>query len=410
MPRPTTPYLGLKKSVPNDPCYSSGLAETWGPVMDENLDAIDTALSALSPVPPISVGINVVYVDGGRSDTYNQDGSSLFPYKTIQQAVNLIAQDGNNSIEHIYRIIVGPAVYPETIELSDPRLVCLVFTGWGATVGGPGFSGPVLSIQDNDNLSDVMFIQMNFRTGGTSFLSIGSKTNNTGLASGQFNSYGIAFYDCSFNGGGAASIGQCANFLLDRCSFPATTPAFTFTNVNVALVRESQMSQGASIALVTDTTQPVPNGFSGTTQLSMRHCTIKATVTIDARSQFVLADGARQIGAVTVNGLFRNFNSSVTAPITVNSGGTYRAEAGGVHNSTLTVNPGGTVQAQGVYIAGGVTLGAAAPPAQAGQVGFGAAKATTASAGTGQAPPATVDSYLIINDGGVIKKIALFAN
>ena len=170
------------------------------------------------------------------------------------------------------------------------------------------------------------------------------------------------------------------------------------------------MSQGASIALVTDTTQPVPSGFSGTTQLNVRHCTNKATVTIDAGSQFVLADGARQIGAVSVNGLFRNFNSAVTAPITVNSGGAYRAEAGGVHNSTLTVNPGGTVQAQGVYVAGGLTLGTAAPSAQAGQVGFGAAKATTASAGTGQAPPATVDSYLIINDGGVMKKIALFAN
>jgi hypothetical protein len=135
----------------------------------------------------------------------------------------------------------------------------------------------------------------------------------------------------------------------------------------------------------------------------------KATVAIDAGSQFVLADGARQIGAVTVNGLFRNFNSSVTPPITVNSGGTYRAEAGGVHNSTLTVNPGGTVQAQGVYVAGGLTLGAAARSAQAGQVGFGGTTVPTASAGLGQTLPSNVDGYLVINVAGVTKKIPYFA-
>jgi hypothetical protein len=376
--------------------------------MDGNLDIIDGAFSALNE--PISVGTNVVYVDGARTDDYTENGSSPSPFKTIQKAIDLVADIGDNSIDRVYRIIIGPAVYPETIDLSDPRLVCLVFTGWGATVGGSSFNGPVLNIQGNDNLSDAIFIAMDFRCGGRSFLTIGSQTNNTGLASGQLNSYGIAFYDCSFNGGGAASIGQCANFLLDRCSFPATTPTFKFTNVNVALVRESQMSQGASIALVTDTTQPVPNGFSGTTQLNVRHCTNKATVTIDAGSQFVLADGARQIGAITVNGLFRNFNSSVTAPITVNSGGTYRAEAGGAHNSTLTVNPGGTVQAKGVYVAGGLTLGSDAPPVQAGQVSFGGTTVPTASAGLGETLPSNVDGYLAINVAGVAKKVPYFAS
>jgi hypothetical protein len=111
-----------------------------------------------------------------------------------------------------------------------------------------------------------------------------------------------------------------------------------------------------------------------------------------------------------VNGLFRNFNSSVTAPVTVNSGGTYRAEAGGVHNSTLTVNPGGTVQAQGVYVAAGLTLGADAPPTQSGQVSFGGTTAATASAGSAEAVPGTVDGYLVINVGGAMKKIPYFAS
>jgi len=48
MARPATPNLGLDKSLPSDPERTSGIAETWGPVMDSNLDKIDAAVAALS--------------------------------------------------------------------------------------------------------------------------------------------------------------------------------------------------------------------------------------------------------------------------------------------------------------------------------------------------------------------------
>ena len=44
MARPTTTNYSLKKSNASDPERNSGLAEHWGPVMDANLDAIDTAI------------------------------------------------------------------------------------------------------------------------------------------------------------------------------------------------------------------------------------------------------------------------------------------------------------------------------------------------------------------------------
>jgi hypothetical protein len=46
MSRPTTTNYALQKSLDSDPERSSGLAEHWGPVMDANLDAIDTAIAA----------------------------------------------------------------------------------------------------------------------------------------------------------------------------------------------------------------------------------------------------------------------------------------------------------------------------------------------------------------------------
>jgi len=44
MARPTTTNYSLKKSLPSDPERASGLAEHFGPIMDANLDAIDTAI------------------------------------------------------------------------------------------------------------------------------------------------------------------------------------------------------------------------------------------------------------------------------------------------------------------------------------------------------------------------------
>jgi len=53
MPRPTTPYLGLKKSIPSDPAFASGLTEHFGPISDANLDKIDEAFGALDPLGPL---------------------------------------------------------------------------------------------------------------------------------------------------------------------------------------------------------------------------------------------------------------------------------------------------------------------------------------------------------------------
>jgi hypothetical protein len=46
MSRPTTANYGLKKSLPSDPENECGVAEHWGPITDQNLDAIDAAIAA----------------------------------------------------------------------------------------------------------------------------------------------------------------------------------------------------------------------------------------------------------------------------------------------------------------------------------------------------------------------------
>jgi hypothetical protein len=53
MARATTTNYSLKKALAGDPERTSGLAEHWGPLMDANLDAIDTAIHAAAANPAI---------------------------------------------------------------------------------------------------------------------------------------------------------------------------------------------------------------------------------------------------------------------------------------------------------------------------------------------------------------------
>lgn len=50
----------------------------------------------------------------------------------------------------------------------------------------------------------------------------------------------------------------------------------------------------------------------------------------------------------------------------------------------------------------------ATPSVSTGQIGLGTTTATTATAGSNGAPPAQVAKYWIVNDGGTIRKIALY--
>jgi hypothetical protein len=306
------------------------------------------APGAVGGLPTIP-SAHLLFVDGTRTDTYTADGTLGTPFKTIMAAVNQIVSNGDNAppTPVIYRIQVNPAVYNESIDLSNPKLSALVFTGYGATVAG---TQTMLKIRNNDGMSDVLFYGFLFDfTGSTApFFDIGSSTNNTNFLSGTYYSLGLQFLDTSFIGTGNANIGQAQNCVFDRTFFPQSSPNFTFTNDSLVVMRNTQVSQGGTANLVTDTTQPIPSGFSAT-QLQLRHSSTRLAVTIGAGSQLVLADGVRIINTITVNGLLRNFNSVTTGAVVVNSGGTYRCEAGCVNAGTVTLNSGSTFQPLGTY-------------------------------------------------------------
>jgi hypothetical protein len=72
------------------------------------------------------------------------------------------------------------------------------------------------------------------------------------------------------------------------------------------------------------------------------------------------------------------------------------------HVSTLTVD--------GAAAAGTLALTSAAPVVAAGSVGLGSTTATSATAGANGDVPAQVDGYLLINVGGIVKKVPYYPN
>jgi hypothetical protein len=73
---------------------------------------------------------------------------------------------------------------------------------------------------------------------------------------------------------------------------------------------------------------------------------------------------------------------------------------------TVSVSGGGGVALE---VAGGLQVDGPTPTVGSGKVGFGSSTASTANAGGGQATPSTVLSYLLVNLGGTMGKVAVYA-
>jgi hypothetical protein len=63
-----------------------------------------------------------VYVDGGRTDTYTQDGSLLTPFKTIQAAIDALTGTRNT-------IKVSAGVYTESLTIASDNYICVELHG-----------------------------------------------------------------------------------------------------------------------------------------------------------------------------------------------------------------------------------------------------------------------------------------
>lgn len=92
----------------------------------------------------------LVYVDGNRSDSYTEAGTSLYPYKTIQAAINYVA---SLVTSNPYAIIIANGHYTENLTLESVNLTHISLIGQGIVRIAPAAGNALQSATNNANLA-----------------------------------------------------------------------------------------------------------------------------------------------------------------------------------------------------------------------------------------------------------------
>ena len=307
-----------------------------------NLAAIDEAIEELQQGGGGSHGAagRTMHVDGTRQDAYVEDGTIQRPFKTIMGAVNQIVADGDNSLSKPYDIvIVCPCNFAETIDLSNPALVSVNIVAYdGTTITPP--SGHALQCLNNNgfakaNIRNLTFAQPVLLSNGTPNGAMGSQI--------------IDFQECNFQVGFYAANVVFLGFT--DCDFGQNTTTQLLNVAQAYCYFGNTGHNGSTFTLTTDTSQPVPSGFSGTYFLGQGSPLNFSTVNVggpSAGSQLDLDIGSivgRTGGTLNIsNGaLVRVFHSAtISSDITVTSGGELRMMGGSLRGAV-------TVQSGGIY-------------------------------------------------------------
>ena len=342
-----------------------------------------------------SPGSKQLYVDGNRIDTYTAVGSILLPFKTITAAVNQVSTNGDNGT-YGYVINIAPGAYVETINLSDSRLVNLIFVGNQVIIGNESFNAPLVEAVNNDSLFSAIFIGIIFQLNGTTTHGIEFSSTTPGTQLGR---NGIIFRECGLQDNVSDVYFNNVSFIqFDNTGITANINA---TNVNnIDFVNGNGPNPQTPFSLFTNLSTPAPQNFQGfsrsncvgvglgsiacdaLSQLTITSCIISGTITTASTNVMVIGDSAITGSiAVSANGELGLINSLVSQPtsgpvttvsisgvlisvltyitataITINSGG-FLEEAGGMHDDgMLIVSSGGGYTATGDMGLGSLAL------------------------------------------------------
>lgn len=342
-------------------------------------------------------GSRGLFVDKYRTDAFGpMDGSFDRPFNTIMGAVNQVAANGDNGT-FPYVINIAPGLYAETIDLSNNKLVNLVFEGAnGVIIGNGSMTDSVIKAINNDNLFAVMFVEMIFQLNAhvTHGIQFSSTTQNTELGRN-----GIIFRGCGLQDN--VSDVYFNNVIFIQLDNTGITANINATNVNdIDFVNGNGPNPQTPFSITTDTGTATPNTWIGysranfvgcglgsvvcdaLSQVQIASCAVSGALTTSSANVFIVANsfltgdiavnaggvlglvnsivaqfGTQPTPVVTVNGVLLSALSYITnVAINVNSGGAFVEDAGVHDDGYLTVAAGGRYLTQGDMGLGTLTV------------------------------------------------------
>jgi hypothetical protein len=290
--------------------------------------ALDTLAARMVPVT------KTLYVDGNRTDSYTANGTILYPFKTIQAAINQVIANADNAT-YIYNIVISSTAYAESLTFNSTSLRRLTLTGvadyHGNSPSVTSAGNVIDSSSNNDNLVSISFQNMSF-SGNVNL--VGSATG-TLFASEQatFVRCNLSATNVTFNNMGFVSLYDSLVALLGG--------TFLVKNVGFGIISGGDgVTTTGTLQVVTDGAANKPSGFSNTNLIVERTLIALGTITVDASSYLQTRIGSRigsGAGTISISGTLEGYNSFLRGAVTINSGGTL-LDHGCMRNGTLTVN------------------------------------------------------------------------
>lgn len=205
----------------------------------------------------------LLYIDKTRSDTYTESGSFIFPYKTIQAAIDYASSVGDGTGTP-YSFILSSGTYEEEVDLNNKILAFISFEALGRVAINPTMGNALTSNASNSILQDLVVRGIEF---GRPVVLTGDGTVN------QFKT--TEFHDCSFSGNGTITLNRLNNFeLVDVYS----ENTFTATNVNFMFFNGGQIQGTFTYTMDSALPQPANGVIGGINILSMMMNGVSLTV------------------------------------------------------------------------------------------------------------------------------------
>jgi hypothetical protein len=260
------------------------------------------------------------YIDRNRADAYTEDGSSAYPWKTIQAAINKVIANGDNHQDRPYEFEIASGIYPENLVLEHANLVSLIWKGRGSRLQvqiKPASGLALQSMANNANFYDFHCENIQFSM----------PTTCVGAAAGNYFGFNWFFENCYWPAGALATWKNMTypSFFGDWGKFSG---GVVFSNITQASVNNigGYKTSSPALTIETDEAALMPYAFgAGTAVLCSNHRTPDVTwslLNIVAKTGTALQLRACRHGSsggtIPVNATILAYHSSLVGNYVVN--------------------------------------------------------------------------------------------
>ena len=185
----------------------------------------------------------IIYVDKNRTDNYIADGTILKPYKTIQDAINIIAA---LETSNYCAIEIATGNYTENLIFEDSRLQRISLIGKGKVYINPVAGYAIKSETENDSLYSLNLDNIII---SKPILITAANNNSEAFTDMLWN-------NISFTGTSNLSVNSINSLTLRNC-YSEQSNSFSFSNINWLLLANSNFQGNLSIE--NTTTKNIPS-------------------------------------------------------------------------------------------------------------------------------------------------------